>query len=169
MLIANTHSRIPVYNKNLKKMKKLLSVAIIATALFACKKDSTTSTTNSGSTTNGGNTFTWVDNNVTYNCDSAYASTQYKTIFAYKGATTSRYFFEINLTGLAVANYPFTTSGNALAYVRPSTTALLTSFAGALTITANANNKMTGTGVATVNSSTTGERITFTFTDLPIR
>lgn len=150
-------------------MKQLLFVTFIATALFACKKDNTTSTNNSSSTTNGGNTFTWVDNNVTYNCDSAYASNQYKTIFVYKGANTTRYFFEINLTGLTVANYPFTTNGNALAYIRPSTTALLTSFAGALTITTNANNKITGAGVATVNSSTNGERVNFTFTDLPIR
>lgn len=150
-------------------MKQLLLVAFIATTLFACKKDTATTTTNGGSTTNGGNTFTWIDNNVTYNCDSAYASNQYKTIFVYKGASTTRYFFEINLTGLAVANYPFTTSGNALAYIRPSTTSILTSFAGALTVTANANNKMTGTGVATVNSSINGERINFTFTDLPVR
>jgi hypothetical protein len=149
-------------------MKQLLLVAFIATTLFACKKDAAT-TTNSGSTTNGGNTFTWVDNNVTYNCDSAYASNQYKTIFVFKGASTSKYFFEINLTGLAVANYPFTTSGNALAYIRPSTSGILTSFAGALTVTANANNKITGTGVATVNSSVNGERVNFTFTDLPIR
>lgn len=147
-------------------MKQLLLVAFIATTLFACTKDAAT-TTNGGSTINGGNTFTWVDNNVTYNCDSAYASNQYKTIFVYKGASTTRYFFEINLTSLAVANYPFTTSGNALTYIRPSTTALLTSFAGALTVTANANNKITGTGVATVNSSANGERITFT--DLPVR
>lgn len=150
-------------------MKQLLLIAFIATTLIACNKNATTTTTNNGSSTNGINTFTWVDNNVTYNCDSAYASNQYKTIFVYKGTSTTRYFFEINLTSLAVANYPFTTSGNALTYIRPSTTALLTSFAGALTVTANANNKMTGTGVATVNSSANGERINFTFTDLPIR
>lgn len=149
-------------------MKKLLILSFIALTLFSCKKDA--ATTNGGSTANGANTFTWTDNTVTYNCDSAYASAQYKTIFVYKGGSTTRYFFEINLTGLSVANYPFTTSGNALAYIRPGTTSsLLTSFAGALAITANANNKITGAGVATVNSSTLGERINFTFTDLPVR
>ncbi|MBC7720588.1 MAG: hypothetical protein H7068_01115 [Pedobacter sp.] len=148
-------------------MKQLLAVVFIATTLFACTKDA--ATTNGGSTTNGGNTFTWVDNSITYNCDSAYASTQYKTIFVFKGATTTKYFFEINLTSLAVANYSFTTQGNTLSYIRPSNTALLTSFAGSLGITTNANNKITGVGVATVNSSTTGERINFSFTDLPVR
>lgn len=149
-------------------MKRLFILAFITTSLFACKKDA--ATTNGGSTANGANTFTWTDNSVTYNCDSAYASAQFKTIFVYKGGSTNRYFFEINLTGLSVANYPFTTTGNALAYIRPgASSAILTSFAGSLAITANSNNKITGAGVATVNSSTLGERINFTFTDLPLR
>lgn len=149
-------------------MKRLFILAFITTSFFACKKDA--ATTNGGSTANGANTFTWTDNSVTYNCDSAYASAQFKTIFVYKGGSTTRYFFEINLTGLSVANYPFTTTGNALAYIRPgASSAILTSFAGSLAITANSNNKITGAGVATVNSSTLGERINFTFTDLPLR
>ncbi len=148
-------------------MKNLFILAFIATSLFACKKDA--ATTNGGSTVNGANTFTWIDNSITYNCDSAYASAQYKSIFVYKGATVTRYFFEINLTSIAVGTYSLTTTGNALAYIRPGTSALLTSFAGSLAITANANNKITGAGVSTVNSSTLGERINFTFTDLPIR
>jgi len=79
-------------------MKKLLTLSFIALTLFACKKDA--ATTNGGSTANGANTFTWTDNTVTYNCDSAYASAQYKTIFVYKGGSATRYFFEINLTGI---------------------------------------------------------------------
>ena len=144
-------------------MKQVLAVIFIATTLFACTKDG--ASTNGGSTTNGGNTFTWVDNSITYNCDSAYASTQYKTIFVFKGATTTRYFFEVNLTSLAVANYTFGGS-NALSYIRPTSAQLLTASAGSLAITANANSKISGAGTATIAAS---ERVTFTFTDLPVR
>ncbi len=148
-------------------MKNLFILTFSTIILFSCQKDA--APTNGGSTANGANTFTWVDNSITYNCDSAFASTQFKTIFVYKGATTNKYFFEINLTGLAVANYPFTTTGNALAYIRPATSGLLTAFAGSLAISANANNKISGAGVTTINSGGLGERINFTFTDLPVR
>lgn len=150
-------------------MKRILSltflVAEFALSTSCNKSSSTPAATAPGA--NGSNSFTWVDGTTTHNCDSAYASANFKTIFVYKGGTASRFFFEINLTSLAVGNYNVTSSGtNAIAYIRPTSSSTFQSVAGGVQITNNANNTLTGTGVASITLS---ERVTFTFTNLPIR
>jgi hypothetical protein len=150
-------------------MRRIFSLAfILASIVFttSCtKSNSTPATTTPGA--NGSNTFTWVDGTTTHNCDSAYASANFKTIFVYKGGTASRFFFEINLSSLAVGNYTVSGTGaNAIAYIRPANATTYQAVAGGVQITANANNTITGTGVASI---TTMERVNFTFTNLPIR
>lgn len=152
----------------MKKVLSLLSIIALSVCVFtSCKKDSTAAT--STNNTNGANTFTWTESSnsgTTLSADSAYATTTYKTIFVYKGNTSSRHFFEINLSSLAVGNYSFATSPNALAYKRPSTSSLIVATAGNVNITTNANNTISGTGVATISST---ESINFSFTNLPVK
>lgn len=147
--------------KIVKKIAITLSVICLVTS---CKKDSSTS--NSTSTGIGAGTFTWTEtnNSTVQTADSAYASTNYKTIFAYKGGT--QYFFEINLSSLAVGTYSLTTSANVLTYKRPADANYLVATAGGIEITANANNKLTGSGVGTITAT---ERVNVTFTNMPIQ
>jgi hypothetical protein len=147
-------------------MKHLFSAAAIlfAIAFTSCSKEAELS--NNINAAVGANTFVWVNGTDSLRCDSAYASANFKTIFAYKGSGANRYFFEINLTSLAVGQYSFVApTSNAFAYIRPSSANTLIGFAGALQISANANNTITGVGVASVAQ----ERVNFVFSALPIR
>jgi hypothetical protein len=148
-------------------MRALLSITcllFLAIGFTSCSKDANAAN-NTGAAI-GANTFTWVEGSTTLSCDSAYASSNFKTIFATKGGGANRYYFEINLASIAIGNYTFPTSPNAFSYVRPSNSGILVGSAGGVQITANANNTISGNGVATISST---ERVNFTFTNLPIR
>jgi hypothetical protein len=150
---------------------QLLFAFIAATSLFSCTKNEITNGIQSGTVgANGLGAVTWVEGGggagTPIVCDSAYASAQYKSIFVYKGATTTRYFFEINLTSLAPAIYSLSTSGNAVAYDRPGSSGNSTG-GGSITVIINANNKLSGTGIVSIPSI--NDRVYITIKDLPIR
>lgn len=119
----------------------------------------------------GAGTFTWVEGNAGAGtaiiCDSAYASAQFKTIFAFKGGAATRYQFEINLSSLSAGNYSVATNGNAVAYIRPGSSAIGTGTAGGITISANANNELSGNGVVTM--PTINDRVYITMNKVPLR
>ncbi len=166
--------RLLIFGETIIIMKKyslqLLLVVIAAVSLFSCSKDEIANAVQAGTVgANGAGAFTWVEGGggagTPIVCDSAYASAQYKSIFVYKGANATRYFFEINLTSLAAASYPMSTAGNAVAYDRLGN--MSTGTAGSINILANSNNKISGTGVISMPSI--NDRLYITMKDLPIR
>jgi|GEM_PF-1928157 len=157
-----------------KNALKIVVVAIVALCSTACTKDAVIN--NNGITTGNSDNFVWTENDNTFataniiKCDSAYASAQFKTIFVYKGPAVTKYYFEINLSSLAVASYSVNTA-NQVTYLRPGSL-LLAGFGGAIDITANANNKITGTGVISLPfaaSGSTTSRVYIKFTDLIVK
>jgi len=90
--------------------------------------------------------------------------TQYKSIFAFTGATaTSGTVFEFNLSGLSPATYPVNAT-NAF-YFNGNTATPAT---GEVVITANANGKASGTFKATWTTGTVTS-VYGTFTDIPVK
>ncbi len=160
-----------------KSAFKILLVAVVAMYATACTKEDTSGSNSGGGTTGGSDVFVWTENDNTFaaaniiKCDSAYASAQYKSIFVYKGATATKYFFEINLSSIAVANYSIG-STNAVAYVRPGSQ-IISGTAGNIEITANAGGKISGTGTISMpfNTATnpTGSIVYVRFTNLQVR
>ncbi|MEY4876199.1 MAG: hypothetical protein RL708_1348 [Bacteroidota bacterium] len=152
------------------KLILILSISLLTVCFFtACKKKTTTPTTTTNTTTTAAALFTFTFNGATANADSAHAYATYHTMYAYKGAKNSTSgltddFFEIDLDNLNVGTHSQSTT-NALTYIKASGTSnVATAFS--VNITANANNKMTGTFTATM---TTGGAMSGTFTDMPIR
>ena len=162
-----------------KNFLKILLIALVTFTATACTKEDTSGNNNGTGSSSGSDVFVWTENDNTFaaantiKCDSAYASAQFKTIFVYKGATTTRYFYEINLSSLAVGAYSITsTSANAVAYIRPSSTGLQTGTAGSISISANASNKITGDGTISMPFAAGGNttsRVYIKFTNLPVR
>jgi hypothetical protein len=130
-------------------MKKLLSSALVlffALTTISCTNEDTSILPIIPSI--GADGFTWIDSSgaTLQTVDNPYASTQYKSIFAVgSGATV----YEINLTSIAVGTYSLTASGNALYYKNASMTTPFSPALGTVIITANANNKLSGTFTAT--------------------
>lgn len=141
----------------MKKFSALVMIAFFAITSISCSSDDSSG----GATTDG---FTWTDSSgsTVQTVDNPYANGPFNSIFAVRSGAT---IYEINLTSLAVGTYSLGgASANALYY--NSTGALATSFSptsGSVVITANANNKLTGTftaigtggGVTTVSGSFT--------------
>jgi hypothetical protein len=130
----------------MKKFATLLlffSVLMVATS---CSNDDDSSNSNPNPT----NGFTWTDSadTSTQTVDTPYASAQFFSVFAVQQGAT---IYEINLTSLAVGSYSLASaSGNSLYYNKTGN--LPTGFSpssGTVTITANANNKLSGTFSAT--------------------
>ncbi len=149
-------------------MKKIFKVVLLCliTSLVSCSKDDTTSNNNSNPATDG---FFYAENGATstQTVSTPYANATFKSIFAvHNGATV----VEINLTSLAVGSYTIDNATNVLTYLKPGANAMWMGASGSVTITANANNKLsgsfsipTGSGIAGVNS------LSGTFTNIPIQ
>lgn len=112
------------------------------------------------------NGFTWRENSTTAPLKTAGSSevrTQYKSIFAFTGATpTSGTLFEFNLTGVTPGTYPVNASNAFYFDGNPATPV-----SGEVMITSNAAGKATGTFKATWS----GGGITAvygTFTNIPV-
>lgn len=147
------------------KIFKIVLLCLV-TSLVSCSKDDTTSNNNSNSVTDG---FFYAENGATANqtVSTPYANATFKSIFAvHNGATV----VEINLSSLAVGSYTIDNATNVLTYLKPGSNAMWLGTSGSVTITANANNKLsgsfsipTGTGITGVNS------LSGTFTNIPIQ
>ena len=149
--------------KNLKCTILLLAFAT-ATLLTSCSKsDPTVATTPVATTANG---FTWTENNGTtiMTVDDPHVSIQGKTILAVRSGNT---IFEINLSSLAVGTYTVTNGVNVITYV-PNASGFFNATSGSIIITANANNKLSGTftGTGTGNGITS---VKGQFTNIPIQ
>lgn len=130
-------------------MKKLLSSALVLFLMLttiSCTDDDAAIVPAIPSI--GADGFTWIDSSgaTVQTVNNPYASTQYKSIFAVSSGAT---IYEINLTSIAVGTYSLTASGNALYYKNASMSAPFSPTLGTIIITANANNKLSGTFTAT--------------------
>jgi hypothetical protein len=128
---------------------KILSLAIIAllaiTTISCSKNDDNAASSKSNQITDG---FTWTENAVTtiLTVNNPYATAQYKSIFALRQGVT---IYEINLTSLAVGTYPIGANNSMFYNNNGSTTGNFSPTSGSVIITANANNKLSGTFTAT--------------------
>ena len=132
----------------MKKILTLVMIAFLAVTTSSCTKDETTSEQTTTPVATDG--FRWTDSSgsTIQTVNNPYVNGQFNSIFAVRSGAT---IYEINLTSLAVGTYTLGGSSlNSLFY--NSTGSLSTSFSpnsGSVVITANANNKLTGTFTAT--------------------
>ena len=112
--------------------------------------------------------FTWRENDPSSTTvQSAFTptfSTQFKTLIAKTQAGTT--LFEINLSGTAPGTYSLTGAANVLTFTGVSPT--FVSESGNVIITANANNKISGTFQAFRAGSSGVTRLYGTFTDVTV-
>lgn len=132
-------------------MKQLLILGLfLAFSLQSCSEDDTSASGNTN-TTSG---FTWKENGgAEIKADSAYYVTQFKTIKAFKNYSdpANSKFIEINLTGGSPATYDVS-GGNAISFLYSGN--LYVASTGAVIISENSSNKMTGTFTSTSTNGT---------------
>jgi hypothetical protein len=95
------------------------------------------------------NGFTWTQNGNTtvLTVDNPYVNGQFKSIFAVRAGVT---IYEINLTAITPGTYALGgTSSNSLFYNNTGASTSFSPTSGSVIITANVNNKLTGTFTAT--------------------
>ncbi|MFY7665083.1 hypothetical protein [Flavobacterium sp.] len=148
-------------------MKKVLLLCMAVISLIstsACSDDDNSNNGGGNNTTAG---FTWRENdpNGTINqAASATFTSQFNTLIAKKADGST--LFEINLSGSSAAAYTLTSSGaNMFTYTGENP--FFVAESGTVTITSNANNKISGSYEAfrTGNGLT---RLYGTFTDVPV-
>ena len=131
----------------MKKFVAVVTIVLFALTSLSCSNDDDNAQAATPAATDG---FRWTDSSgsTVQTVDNPYVNGSFNTIFAVRSGAT---IYEINLTSTAVGTYALGgASLNALYY--NSTGALPTSFnptSGSVVITANANNKLTGTFTAT--------------------
>ena len=132
----------------MKKLSSLLLIALFAITSVSCS-DNGDVTTTPPVTPVASDGFKWTDSSSSteQTVNNPYASNQYKTIFATNTGGSTVY--EINLTSIAVGTYDVMASGNAFYYRSTTMSSPFNPTSGSVTITANANNKLTGTFTAT--------------------
>ena len=149
-------------------MKKiqLYLMLILSVTLLSCSSDSDDNNSSQNPSTNG---FLYAENGsaTMTSVSSPYANNQYKSIFAVNNSNT---IIETNLTSLAEGSYTIDDATNFFAYLKPGTTGMWNGSAGTVTITANANNKLTGTFSITSGSGINDvTSLSGSFTDIPIQ
>lgn len=147
----------------MKNIAKFLFVfSLVSLFLISCDPDDDNQNTNTPAAAG----FTWRENDANAEVKTAGSSevrTQYKSIFAFSGATaTSGTLFEINLTDIATGTYAI---GGSNAFYFNGNTATPTS--GEVIITSNSNGKASGTFKAFWGSGTITS-VYGTFTDIPV-
>lgn len=146
------------------KTIKNIFIVLFVTLMSSCSDaDDATPTPVAAATTAG---FTWTENGNTtvLTVDNPYASAQYKTIFALRSGTT---IYEINLTSLAPGTYSFSGGANSIYYNNNAGSGGFSATSGSVIITANANNKLSGTFTAT-GSGNGVTSVSGQFTDIVI-
>ena len=140
---------------------KVLLITLFSLSIIACSNDNDNN--NNPTATDG---FKWRENSATATektAGSAEVRTQYKSIFAFAGATSSTgTVFEINLTGVTPGTYNLGTNN---AFYFNGATGNPTS--GKVVITANANGKASGSFEAFYASGTITS-VYGTFTNIPV-
>ena len=151
-------------------MKKLILFLTLFVTFFVISCNSDDDNNNSGNQGPNPSTaaFTWRENDPnSTTVQSAFTptfSTQFKTLIAKTQAGTT--LFEINLSGTTPATYSLTTAANVLSFTGVNPT--FVSENGSVVITANANNKISGTFEAFRAGSSGVTRLYGTFTDVII-
>jgi hypothetical protein len=132
-------------------LKSILAIFMLSTSLISCDRDSDTPTPTPvvesaifDYAEGGASSRTTVTNPI--------ALAASKEIFGRNGSTEV---VKIKLTSLAVATYTIGT-GNEFTYTRPATSSPWVAGSGTITITENADNKISGTFNLTSGTSTLG-------------
>ncbi|SFA75792.1 hypothetical protein SAMN05660845_0398 [Flavobacterium swingsii] len=133
----------------MKKLSSLLLIALLAITSISCSDDEDVVVVPVSATPVSGDGFRWTDSSSSteQTVNNPYANNSFKTIFATN--TGSGTVYEINLTAIAVGTYDVVASGNAFYYRSTTMSAAFVPTSGSVVITANANNKLTGTFTAT--------------------
>ena len=132
----------------MKKLTPLLLIALFAITSVSCSDNDNVTTSQTPVTPVAGDGFRWTDSSgsTEQTVNNPYASNSFKTIFATNtgGGTV----YEINLTSIVPGAYDVMASGNAFYYRSTTMSAAFVPTSGSVVITANANNKLTGTFTA---------------------
>jgi hypothetical protein len=133
----------------MKKLSSLCFIALLAITFCSCSNDDAVAVPPIPVTPVVRDGFRWTDSSssTTQTVNNPYASNTFKSIFATN--TGGGTIFEINLTSIAVGTYDVMASGNAFYYRNTSMPAAFSPTSGSVVITANANNKLSGTFTAT--------------------
>lgn len=149
-------------------MKRILFILFAATTLLATSSCSDDDNSNNGGGNNPTSGFTWRENdpNGTINqAASATFTSQFNTLIAKKADGST--LFEINLSGSSAAVYTLTSSGaNMFTYTGENP--FFVAESGTVTITSNANNKISGSYEAFRTGNGGLTRLYGTFTDVPV-
>lgn len=133
-------------------MKRLFILGLFLTfSLLSCSEDDNSNSNNNNNPNSG---FTWKENGgAEIKADSAYYVTQFKTIKAFKNFSdpVNSKFIEINLTGGTPATYDVS-NGNDISFLYSNN--LYVASTGAVIISENSSDKMTGTFTSTSTNGT---------------
>jgi hypothetical protein len=166
LLRAQTITFVPLVTMK-KQSLQILGVIFCLFIISACaKKEDSFEPDTSGNTENPADnkgSFIWTtSSSQSVTADSAFYYSQFTTIYAFKNGNANS--IEMNLSALSLGTYSFSsTSGNTFAFVDGSTN--YTASSGAVTITAVANNRLSGS----YSTNLVGGAITSlngTFTDI---
>ena len=142
----------------------ILPIILASVILISCERSETNDDQVAPPSATG---FFWRENDMNAALKTAGSSelrTQFKSIFAFTGATTSSgTVFEINLSGTAVGTYEIGTAGNALYFNGFGSTS-----GGKIIITKNDGSKASGTFEAS-GTGGTASKVYGTFTDIPVK
>lgn len=132
-----------------KKLTSLVLIALLAITSVSCSDNDDVAVAPASTAPVAGDGFRWTDSSgsTVQTVNNPYANNTFKTIFATNtgGGTV----YEINLTSIGVGTYDVMASGNAFYYKSTTMSAAFVPTSGSVVITANANNKLTGTFTAT--------------------
>lgn len=152
----------------MKALKNTILLLTCITIMFtSCSKSDSSPAVVTPVATVAADGFTWTENGGTsvLTVDNPYANLQGKTIFAIRSGNT---IYEINLTALAVGTYTIANGTNNVITYIPNANGFFNATSGSVIITANANNKIsgtfTGTGSGNGITSVKGQ-----FTNIPIQ
>lgn len=146
------------------KFTTLIMIAFIAVFSISCSNDDNPTPPIIPVAIDG---FTWSENGTAtvLTVNDPHATAQYNTIFAIRQGVT---IYEINLTSLAVGTYPFDVNNSLFYNNNNNPTGNFIPTSGSVIITANANNKLSGTftAIGTGNNVTS---ISGRFTNIAIQ
>lgn len=158
-------------NQILKTMRSIILKSlflVVVTTSFSCKKEEepTPQATPAPTPANTDGFFYSENGSTTLSTvTTPYASAQYNSIFAVNSGTTV---VEMNLTSIAVGTYTIN-ANNALTYLKTGVSGAYTASSGSVIITANANNKLTGTFSSTGSGITGVTSFSGSFTNIVIQ
>lgn len=145
---------------------KSVVLLLITFSVISCSKNDDTPITPVVPTSSNG--FKYSENGATtkISLPNPFVNGSFNTIIAQNASNET--IFEINLTSVAVGTYTIDNTNNYLTYVKSGVGNFIGS-AGTVVITANANNKLTGTFNATAGSGATGvNSVSGSFTNIVI-